>query len=104
MSVPAGPGHEVVAYQQASPGLAATLRAIAEQRRRDHTSDLRGRCRVDRTPHSSCYEYIAAGLVLSAMADPAEPQPSSARTAAFLLGSVVAAVVGLAAVWAFWVR
>ncbi|HEX2416574.1 MAG TPA: hypothetical protein VHJ83_00430, partial [Micromonosporaceae bacterium] len=95
-------GHQVVPYQGSSRGV--VLRAIAGQRRVDHQSDLNGRCRVDGQPAGQCYDSFAAGLVLSAVAEPMTSPRSSGRAGIALAVSAVVAVGALAAVWLLWVR
>jgi hypothetical protein len=104
MSAPSpGSGREVVVapYQ---PGLPDVFRATAERRRHDHSPGLDGRCRVDGQPAGQCYDFFAAGRVLSAMAEPMAHPTSSARAGIVLVVSAVVAVVVLAAVWLLWVR
>lgn len=104
-ALPPGRGREVavVPYQQTSSNRGAVLRAAAEDHRRTHVPDLMGRCRIDGQAHP-CYQYAAAGLVLSTVSESEVHPTGGVRTAVLLIGSVVLAIGILAALWLWWVR
>ena len=107
VSVPpfSNPGRQIATVARPpDPGLDGGLRAVAEQRRYFHVPNLAGRCRVDGQPHP-CYDFAAAGVVLSVVAGSApSPRLTSTRAGVTLAVTMVAAVALLAAVWLLWVR
>lgn len=87
-----------------APDFATWLRLTAERHRREHVSNLSGRCVVDGQPHP-CYSYAAAGVVLGVGAEATASRPSRGRAALLVLTGLTVGLilgVGITTLWPLW--